>query len=105
MANLPDDQAKNVEIVNTANDKSVTITTDGSKERLDVAAQIVGGTFSLSAFAPKSGPKVWSSLGDLDHLIYLQGRSFLFPQDTLRKTCRFPFRSYPHRNNLPCPNR
>ena len=54
MPNLPDDQAKNVELVNTANDKSVTITTDGAKERLDVSADIVGGSFSLSAFNPET---------------------------------------------------
>lgn len=52
MSNLPDDQAKNVEIVNTANDKSVTISTNGSREELDVN---LGDTFSfqLQAFPPK----------------------------------------------------
>ena len=47
MANLPDDQSKNVEIVNTANDKSVTITIDGAKQRLDVS--------NVDVSDPKSG--------------------------------------------------
>jgi len=47
------DLTQNVNIWNDAKSKSVTVTTDGAKERLDVEATIVGGTFTLTAFTPK----------------------------------------------------
>jgi len=52
MPNLPDDPTKNVAIWNDDESKTVTVTTDGAKERLDVSASIVGGTFNLGAFIP-----------------------------------------------------
>ena len=51
MADL-NDLTQNVNIWNDAKTKSVTVTTDGSQERLDVQALIDGGTFSLQPFTP-----------------------------------------------------
>ena len=48
------DRSTDVSIHNESTDAAVTTTTDGAKERLDVAAKIVGGSFSLSAFAPET---------------------------------------------------
>lgn len=46
------DLTQNVNIWNDDKSKSVTVTTDGAKERLDVQALIEGGTFQLQAYAP-----------------------------------------------------
>ena len=51
MADL-NDQTQNVNIWDDAKTKSVTVTTDGSHERLDVDARIAGATFSLNPFTP-----------------------------------------------------
>jgi hypothetical protein len=50
MADLSD-RTDNVSIGNDANTKIVTVSTDGAKERLDVAATIEG-SFQLEAFTP-----------------------------------------------------
>jgi hypothetical protein len=52
MADLAIDDTIDVNIANDAGTKKVTVTTDGSKERLDVDANVSGG-ISLSQFAPK----------------------------------------------------
>ena len=51
MADL-DDLTQNVNIWNDAKTKSVTVTTDGAKERLDVDARI-SGTVSIAKLIPK----------------------------------------------------
>jgi hypothetical protein len=51
MADL-NDLTQNVNIWNDDKSKSVTVTTDGAKERLDVAASIEGGSFQLQPFIP-----------------------------------------------------
>ncbi len=43
----------NAVVIIDENHKFVTVTSDGSKERLDVSATIEGGSFSLGAFTPK----------------------------------------------------
>jgi hypothetical protein len=52
MPNLPDDPTLNVALWNDAENKTATFTTDGAKERLDVAASIEGGSFQLQPFTP-----------------------------------------------------
>jgi len=46
------DLTTNVNIANDGNTKLVTVTTDGSKERLDVDATISGGAFQIQPFTP-----------------------------------------------------
>jgi len=55
MADLPIDDTIDVNITNDAGNKKVTVTTDASKERLDVDAKLSASdlTFQLSAFTPK----------------------------------------------------
>jgi len=54
MADLAPHDARDVHLLSPNNPtKKVTTTTDGAKERMDVAAEIVGGSFNLGAFTPK----------------------------------------------------
>jgi len=47
------DLTHNINIANDDNTKLVTVSTDGSKERLDVDASITGGNFQLVPFTPE----------------------------------------------------